>query len=251
MFAFAAHTQTFDAFFLNLADTLAGEAELHGYLVETEGVGHADAEVHLDDLALVLGEGGEGALDFLREGFLHQGAVGGRCVFVGQHIDEIDVFVGHKRSVDGDMAARDAEDALDFLLGDVEHVGKFLFRWRALKLLFQAADFFFEFIEGSQLVGGETHDARVLGDGLKDGLAYPPNGVGDEFESACFVETLGGLNQTHVAFVDEVGKAEALVLVLLGNGDDEAQVGLGEAVEGFLVRLVMEWVIFNCLMAYI
>ena len=37
--------------------TLAGEAELHGYLVETEGVGHADAEVHLDDLALVFGEG--------------------------------------------------------------------------------------------------------------------------------------------------------------------------------------------------
>ena len=133
------------------------------------------------------------------------------------------------------MAARDAEDALDFLLGDVEHVGQFLFRWRALEFLFQAADFLFEFVKCAQLVGGETHDARVLGDGLKDGLAYPPNGVGDEFEAACFVETLCGLNQTHVAFVDEVGKAEALVLVLLGDGDDEAQVGLGEAVEGFLV----------------
>ena len=133
------------------------------------------------------------------------------------------------------MAARNAEDALDFLLGDVKHVGQFLFRWRALELLFQAADFFFEFIEGSQLVGGETHDARVLGDGLKDGLAYPPNGVGYEFEAASLVEAFGGLNQSNVAFVDEVGKTEALVLVLLGNGDDEAQVGLGEAVEGFLV----------------
>ena len=57
MFALAADAESLDAFFLDLADTLAGEAELHGYLVETESVRETDAEVHLDDLTFVFGEG--------------------------------------------------------------------------------------------------------------------------------------------------------------------------------------------------
>lgn len=65
MFALAADTETLDAFFLDLTHTLAGEAEFHGNLVEAECVGKSDAEVHLNYFALILGERGEGALDFL------------------------------------------------------------------------------------------------------------------------------------------------------------------------------------------
>ena len=66
VFALAADAETLDTFLLDLAHTLAGEAKLHGNLVKAQGVGKADAEIHLDDLALVLGEGGESTLNLLR-----------------------------------------------------------------------------------------------------------------------------------------------------------------------------------------
>lgn len=238
MFALAADAEAFDAFLLNLADTLAGEAELHGYLVEAEGMRQADAEVHLDDLALVLGESGECAFDFEGERLLHECAVGGRCVLVGQHVDEVDVLVGHEGRIDGDVATRDAEDALDLVLRDVEEVGEFLFRWRTFEFLLKAADFLLEFIEGAELVGGQTDDAGVLGDGLENGLTNPPHSVGDELEAAGFVEALGGLDEADVTLVNQVGEAETLVLVLLGHRDHETEVGLGEAVEGLLVAVL-------------
>jgi hypothetical protein len=72
---------------------------------------------------------------------------------------------------------------------------------------------------------------------LKDGLANPPNGVRDEFETAGFVETLGRFDEAEVAFVDKVGEAKALILILFCYRNNEAQVGFGQFFEGYLVAL--------------
>ena len=72
---------------------------------------------------------------------------------------------------------------------------------------------------------------------IEDALADPPHGVGDELEAAGLVELLGGLDQAEVAFVDEVREAQALVLVLLGHGHDEAEVGARKLLERHLVAL--------------
>ena len=69
-------------------------------------------------------------------------------------------------------------------------------------------------------------------------MADPPHGVRDEHESACLVEFLGGFDQSQVALVDEVGQAQALVLVLLSHGNDEAQVGFGELLQRFAVAFL-------------
>ena len=45
------------------------------------------------------------------------------------------------------------------------------------------------------------------------------------------------LIRPRLPFVDQVGKAQSLVLVLLGYGDHEAQVGFGQFLQGFLVSL--------------
>jgi hypothetical protein len=45
---------------------------------------------------------------------------------------------------------------------------------------------------------------------------------------------MGGANQTEVAFIDQVGERNALILVLLGHRDDEAQVTADQLVERFL-----------------
>lgn len=53
-----------------------------------------------------------------------------------------------------------------------------------------------------------------------------------------FVELLGSLDKPQIALVDQVGKAQSLVLVLFGYGDHEAQVGFGQFLQGFLVSLL-------------
>ncbi len=73
---------------------------------------------------------------------------------------------------------------------------------------------------------------------MQDGLANPPDRVGNELEAARLVEALGRLDQAVVALVDQVGQAQTLSLVLLGDGDDEAQVGTGELVQRFFVALL-------------
>ena len=67
--------------------------------------------------------------------------------------------------------------------------------------------------------------ARLVGNGAGDGLANPPRGVGRELVAALVLEFLDGLHQAHVAFLNEVEEREAAVGVLLGDGNDEAQVG--------------------------
>ena len=57
-------------------------------------------------------------------------------------------------------------------------------------------------------------------------------------EAARLVELLCRLDETEVALVDEVGQAQTLILILLGYGDHEAQVGFRELFERFLVAFL-------------
>ena len=91
--------------------------------------------------------------------------------------------------------------------------------------LLETIDLQIDLAQGSALVQRQAHNAALLGDGLEDALANPPYGIGDELESARFVKFLSSLYQSDVALVDEVGKRQALMLVLLGHGDDESEVG--------------------------
>ena len=82
-----------------------------------------------------------------------------------------------------------------------------------------------------------AHDARLLGQRLQDGLANPPDGVGDELDPLRLVEFVRGANQTEVALVDQIGERDALILIFLGDGHDEAEVRPNELVETLLVAL--------------
>ncbi len=51
------------------------------------------------------------------------------------------------------------------------------------------------------------------------------------------VELVGGANEAEVAFVDQIRERHSLVLIFLGNGDDEPEIRSDQRVEGFLVVL--------------
>jgi hypothetical protein len=83
-------------------------------------------------------------------------------------------------------------------------------------------------------VDRQADGAGGVGDAPGDGLADPPRGVGGELEALAPVELLDGVHQAEVALLDEVEEREPGGLVLLGDGHDEAQVGLHERALGVL-----------------
>src|SRR5205823_1379810 len=79
--------------------------------------------------------------------------------------------------------------------------------------------------------------ARLLGQRLENRLANPPHRVRDELDAFRLVELVGGANEAEVAFVDQIGERDALILILLGDRDDEAQIRTHQRIEGLLVVL--------------
>ena len=92
-------------------------------------------------------------------------------------------------------------------------------------LLLEAGEGLVDLVERSDLVERQTHDTRLLGQCLKNGLTNPPHSVRNKFESAGFIEFFGGFYQSQITFIDKVGQAEPLILVLFGNRDDKTQIG--------------------------
>ena len=74
--------------------------------------------------------------------------------------------------------------------------------------------------DGSCLVGNASGDC----------LSDPPCGIGAELVALAVLEFLDSLDQTDVSFLNEVEEMKSSVCVLLGNRNNETQVGLNQAV---------------------
>src|SRR5438128_1981936 len=86
-------------------------------------------------------------------------------------------------------------------------------------------------LDPGQLVAGvdrQTDGAGRVGDASLHGLANPPGGVRRELEALAPVELLDGVDQAEVALLDEIQQRQTRRLVLLGDRDDQAQVGVDE-----------------------
>jgi hypothetical protein len=51
-------------------------------------------------------------------------------------------------------------------------------------------------------------------------LTDPPDGIGDKLEATRLVKLVCRSDETKITFINQVGKWNALMLVLLGNGDN-------------------------------
>ncbi len=117
--------------------------------------------------------------------------------------------------------------SLDLVLRQVYAVGHLVYARSAFMFLLKLVQLTVYLVDASHLVEGQAHDSALLSYSLQDALSNPPYGVGDELESTCFVKLLCGFDQSDVSLIDEVGKAESLVLVLLRHGDNKSQIGFG------------------------
>src|SRR5262249_42733140 len=140
-----------------------------------------------------------------------------------------------------DGVPRNLEDLAPLWPRDVHALGDLFRRWLAGELLNKLARGADQLVDGLDHVHRNADGAGLVGDGAGDGLADPPGGVGRELVAAAILELVHGLHEADVAFLDEVEELQAAVGVLLGGGDDQAQVGLDElALGGFGVDVALD-----------
>ena len=87
-----------------------------------------------------------------------------------------------------------------------------------------------------RLLVREADRAPLLGEGVRDRLPHPPDGVRDELDAAVGVEAAGGLDEADVPLVDEVEERDVGRVEPLRVGDDEPQVAAHELVDGLACR---------------
>src|SRR5262249_45082441 len=121
------------------------------------------------------------------------------------------------------------------LLGDLEHLrqllerhaellGKLLGRGLAADLIEQLPARTCDLGDCLRHMHGDADGARLVVDAARDRLADPPGGIGRELVAAPVLELIDRLHQADIAFLDQIAELQAAVRLLLGDGDDEAQV---------------------------
>ncbi len=109
----------------------------------------------------------------------------------------------------------------------VHFVSQFFRRGFATKLLRKLFLRAPELVHDFNHVHRNTDGARLIGNRARDGLANPPDGVGGKFIAAAILKFFDAFHQTDVAFLNQIQKRLATIRVFFGDGNDEAQIGLG------------------------
>jgi hypothetical protein len=126
------------------------------------------------------------------------------------------------------------EQRVDARDGHVHFVGDLLGRGLAAQFLGELLLGAPELVHDFDHVHRDADGAGLVGNGPGDGLANPPDGVGGELVAAPILEFLDPFHEADVAFLDQVEEGLAAVGVFLGDGDDQAQVGLGHVRLGLM-----------------
>src|SRR6185436_15770630 len=187
---------------------LARDVERPPDLVERARVLPAQAVPQLEDAALAIAE----IFQRLAQRFLGEDL--GRALvrrlraLVGDELAELRFLLVADRLLQRDGRLRGALDRLAPELGD--------------ELALRPADL----VELLDDVHGDADRAGLVGQRTRDRLADPPGGVGRELEALAVVELLRRANEAERPLLDEVEEGQALVAVVLGDRDDEAEVRL-------------------------
>ena len=227
--------QTTQGLLLDLPHPLARDAELQADFLEGERLVLVEAEIHAENACLALLQLVQGALDGLHHRMLDHLLLGRRVLGVGEVIAEAVVLAGRHGSVQRHVPLCDAHGQRHFVHGNGHVPGDLVMGGFPAKLLHHGAGPLADPIQRTGAIERYAHDTALLGQRLQDGLANPPDGVGDELDLLRLVELLRGADQAEVALVDEVGKGDPLILVPLRDRHDESQIGADERIEGFAI----------------
>ena len=199
---------------------------------------HFDTEAHAQHLGLAGGQAGEHGAGSFAQTFSGSGVNGRQGLDVFNEVAQVAVFVITDRGFHGDRFLGDLQYLADLVLGHFHALAQLFRRGLAAHLLQHLTGDAVEFVDGFDHVHRNTDGAGLVRDGAGDGLTNPPCGVGGELVATAILEFVDRLHQADVAFLNQIEELQAAVGVLLGNGDNQTQVGfhhflLGTAGLGF------------------
>src|SRR5690606_23612092 len=96
--------------------------------------------------------------------------------------------------------------------------------------------------EDLRQVGGpvqrHTYRPALVRQRRQNRLSDPPDGVRDELHPLLRIELPGGGDESDIPLLDQIGEADAAILILLRDRDDEAEVGANQLLDrGFIASL--------------
>ena len=211
----------------DLADALAGDVELLAdFFQRVVGV-HFDAEAHAQHLGFPRRQRIEDFLGDAAQAGVHRRIGRGQGELVLDEVAEMGIVVVADRGFHGDGLLGNLHDLADLVFRHVHLLGQGGRIGLGAGFLQDLAADPVHFVDRFDHVHRDTDGACLVGDGAGDGLADPPRGVGGELVAAAVFELVHRLHQADVAFLDQVEELQTTVGVFLGDGDDQAQVGLG------------------------
>src|SRR3954451_13590548 len=209
---------------LDLADALARDVERPPDLVERARVLAAEPVAELEDAALAVGE----VLQRLAQRLLREdlgGALVGRLgALVGDELPELRLLLVADRLLERHRGLCGALDRVDLHGVDPRDLGDLVGGRLPAQLRDELALGAADLVELLDDVDGDADRPRLVGQGARDRLADPPGRVGRELEALAVVELLGRADEAERPLLDQVEERQALVAVVLGDRDDEAQV---------------------------
>ena len=127
----------------------------------------------------------------------------------------------------------DAHDLADLIHGHVKALGGSPRRWVVAVLMQQLAGHLLDLVDRLDHVHGDADGAGLVGDGAGDGLTDPPRCVGGELEALVWSNFSTALISLG-CLPGSDPKLHAAAHIALGDGDDQTQVGLAQALLGLL-----------------
>ncbi len=162
---------------------------------------------------------------------MRRGLGGRQGAPVLDEVAEVGVLLLADRRLERDRLLADLHDLADLLGGDhhllaLGHcLGDLLDRRLTAQLLEQLTRDPDEPVDRLDHVDRDADRACLVGDRARDRLPDPPRGVGGELEALLVVELLDCPDQADVSLLDQVQEGHPAPDVLLGDRDDQAQVG--------------------------
>src|SRR5438270_6255488 len=218
--------QLLEALVLDLPDALTRDVERPADLVEGARMLPVEPVAQLEHLALAARQRAQNLPQCLLPqrglGLL----VGKRQVLVRDEVAELGLVLVTDRLLQRHGGLRAAADVLDLVAGQIE-VAADLGRDRlAPELGAQLPLGAHDLVQLLDDVHGHADRARLVRERARNRLADPPRRVGRELEALAVVELLRGANEADRALLDQIEEGQALVSVLLGDRDDEAEIRL-------------------------
>src|SRR6266550_422837 len=233
--AYISVTQTFQRAIAQLPHALASHAEHSPDLFQRVLTSAVQTEVQPQHFGIAALQRIERLLDLVGQEAIHRLIFRVRQILGDEALDERAITIGIERGVEPHVAGVERGERLHDLERQLRRVGD-LFRRRLStqrlpEILGSAHD-------AGQIRGPiqrHAHRTALPRECGENRLANPPHGVRDELDALIGIELARRREQTDVALADEIGERQAAILVLLGDGNHEAQVALYQLLHRLLI----------------